>query len=62
MYLVVRRYGAAILASRSSAALMLAIGVLSLVTCVLPIAGLLLAVTGGTLLIGSLFTRRPMMA
>ena len=58
VYLAVRRYGATILASRSSAALMLAVGVLSLVTCFLPIAGLLLAITGLALLIGSLFTRR----
>lgn len=58
VYLAVRRYGATILASRSSAVLMLAVGVLSLVTCFLPFAGLLLALTGLTLLVGSLFTRR----
>jgi hypothetical protein len=55
VYLLVRSYGATILASRASAVLMLALGLLSVVTCVLPIAGALVATTGVVLLIGSLF-------
>jgi hypothetical protein len=58
IYLAVRRFGAAILASRSAALLIFLLGLLSVITFVLPIAGLLLAITGLVLLVGSLFSKR----
>jgi hypothetical protein len=56
-YLVVRGWGMTILTSRWAAAAMIVLGLVSLLTAVLPLAGLLLAITGFALFVAS-FVRR----